>query len=185
MRATFIRSALWTAALAFAPALAAAQQCTSDGRSVVDAVYRQVLQRGANASENAQVAPQLTNGQLTVRELVDNVVTSPEHNQRFGGNSTTDAGKRAAVTNVYKHVLGRDPDPGGLQSHIDALSRNNIDVVASAIVGSAEYSQKFGDDTVPGQNVRLCAVSRNSACSVSPLNVSSSSMKAVTTSGSN
>lgn len=158
MRMTFVRSAVAAGAFALAPTLAAAQQCTSDARSVVDAVYRQVLERGATGVETSRVASQLESGQLTVRELVETVATSGEHRQRFGGGLNADAGRRTAVSNLYRHVLGREADPGGLQTHVDALGRSSDATdIARSLVSSAEYSQRFGQDTVPGQNVRLCA----------------------------
>ena len=65
------------------PALAAAQNCTPDERQVVDAIYRQVLERGVSAGEANEWITQLRGGQTTVRELVENIAVSPEHRQRF------------------------------------------------------------------------------------------------------
>ena len=137
------------------PALASAQNCTSDARQVVDAIYRQVLERGANGGEANTWINQLSGGQTTVRELVENIAQSPEHRQRFlPGDS--EGSRRNAVTTLYRHLLGREPDPGGLQAHVDLHNRNDIDAVIASLISSAEYQQKYGENVVPGQNVRYC-----------------------------
>ena len=103
-----MRAVLLTAVLALAPALAWAQQpCTANADSVVDAIYRQILERPAGGEGNAR-ADQLRNGQISVREIVRDVAKSQEHAERF-----LPANDRAqAVTTLYRHLLGRDPDPG-------------------------------------------------------------------------
>ena len=108
-----MRAALLTAVLALVPALAGAQQpCTSNADSVVDAIYRQVLERPAGGDANAR-AEQLRNGQTSVREIVRDVARSQEHERFLPAND-----RPQAVTNLYRHVLGRDPDAAGLNSHV-------------------------------------------------------------------
>jgi Ca2+-binding EF-hand superfamily protein len=138
------------------PALAAAQNCTSDARQVVDAIYRQVLERGLKGGEANEAITQLRGGQTTVRELVENIAMSAEHRQRFLPGAS-EGSRRNAVTTLYRHLLGREPDAGGLDANVAALARNDIDVVSSAMTNSAEYQQKFGENVVPGQGVRYCA----------------------------
>jgi Ca2+-binding EF-hand superfamily protein len=143
------------------PALASAQNCTSDARQVVDAIYRQVLERSISGGEATTWINQLSAGQTTVRELVENIAISAEHRQRFlpGG---SEGSRRNAVTFLYRHLLDREPDPGGLQANVESLNRNDIDAVTSSIVSSAEYQQKFGENVVPGQGVRFCAGAQSS-----------------------
>ncbi len=145
------------------PALASAQNCTSDARQVVDAIYRQVLERGANGGEANTWINQLSGGQTTVRELVENIAASPEHRQRFLPGES-EGSRRNAVTTLYRHLLGREPDPGGLQAHVDLHNRNDIDAVIASLISSAEYQQKYGENVVPGQNVRYCANSVERQC---------------------
>ena len=106
-RKLHIVSAAFAAALA--PGVSWAQDCTTDARRVVDAVYRQVLERAANG-EGASGVSQLSTGQTTVRELVRNIAKSPEHSQRFMAGD-----RRNGVIFAYRHMLGREPDPGGLK----------------------------------------------------------------------
>jgi Ca2+-binding EF-hand superfamily protein len=145
-----MRSAYLAAVLVLAPALATAQQpCTADADSVVDAVYRQVLERPAGGEGNAR-AEQLRNGQTTVREIVREIARSPEHAQRFlPANNRTQA-----VTNLYRHLLGRAPDPGGLNDHVQG--RDSLVALVDTFINSDEYVRQFGDDVVPGGNRRYC-----------------------------
>jgi Ca2+-binding EF-hand superfamily protein len=138
------------AVLTFAPALASAQQpCTSDADSTVDAIYRQILERPAGGEGNAR-AEQLRNGQTTVREIVREVAQSPEHRQRF----LTSRNRREAVTNLYKHLLGRAPDPAGLNGHLQSGADETT--LIDTFLNSPEYQEKFGNDRVPGSNTRYC-----------------------------
>jgi hypothetical protein len=143
------------------PSLAAAQNCTTDSRRTVEAIYRQVLERGMSGGEASMWVNQLANNQTTVREVIENVAMSAEHRQRFlpGG---SEGSRRNAVTALYRHLLDREPDAGGLQAHVEALNRNDIDAVTAAIMSSAEYQQKFGENVVPGQGIRYCAGTQSS-----------------------
>jgi Ca2+-binding EF-hand superfamily protein len=162
-----MRSAFLLAVLAFAPAVAAAQQpCSSDADSAVDAIYRRVLERPAGG-EGGVHAERLRTGQTTVRELVREIAKSPEHRQRFL--STNEANARVnAVTNLYRHLLARAPDPAGLNSHVQGLSRGDIDTVIDTMIDSPEYLQKFGQDTVPGEGRRYCRDGSGSAANTPP-----------------
>ena len=70
-----ITALLMTGTLAV-PALASAQNCTTDARQVVSAIYRQVLERNPNNSEATTWVNRLTGGQMTVRELVQEFTSS-------------------------------------------------------------------------------------------------------------
>jgi Ca2+-binding EF-hand superfamily protein len=163
MRSPFLLLAVF----AFAPALASAQQpCTSDADSTVDAVYRSLLERPAGGEGNAR-AEQLRSGQTTVREIVREVAKSPEHRQRFLM-TPNDSARANAVTTLYRHLLARDPDPAGLNGHVQALARSDIGEVIDSMIDSQEYLQKFGQDTVPGGSRRYCRDGNNSAANASP-----------------
>src|SRR5512147_510845 len=112
---------------------AAAQTCTNDARQVVSAIYRQVLERNAQANEMSNWANRLSGGQVTVREIVQDFAVSAEHRQRFLA-GTSDGDRKNAVSNLYKHLLGREPDGGGLHAHMDLAARRGIDVVVSSLI---------------------------------------------------
>lgn len=150
-----IVSAAFVAALV--PGVSRAQDCTTDARRIVDAVYRQVLERSENG-EGTSAINQLSTGQTTVRELVRNAAQSREHAQRFMAGD-----RRNSVTYAYRHVLGREPDPGGLEAHMRVLETENPSAVIDNIVDSAEYQQLYSDDTVPGAKLRYCGSSAASS----------------------
>src|SRR5687767_9759688 len=77
------RAAVFIVTLTSVPALASAQQpCTPDARHVVDELYRHMLERPAGQASGGWVR-QLESGRMTVRDLVREIVTSPEHLNRF------------------------------------------------------------------------------------------------------
>jgi Ca2+-binding EF-hand superfamily protein len=149
-----------TGALAV-PALASAQNCTNDARQVVTAVYRQVLERNPNGTEANSWVTRVSGGQTTVRELVQEIAASAEHKQRFLANGS-EAGRREGVATLYRHLLGREADAGGLESNLQ-LARRDMDEAISSFISSPEYQQKFGEQAVPGQGVRYCGAQYNSA----------------------
>ena len=155
-------TALFIAGTLAAPAVASAQNCTTDARQVVSAIYRQVLDRNPNGTEANTWVNQLTSGQATVRELVQNIATSTEHRSRFlqGG---TEANRRQGVATLYKHILGREADASGLQAHVEAAERTDVDAVILSLISSSEYQQKYGEHVVPGQGVRYCGYQYNSS----------------------
>lgn len=150
MKAHILRMGSATLMVALLPGLTWAQDCTPDARRVVDAIYRQVLERNANG-EGAMAVTQLGAGQTTVRELVRNMAKSPEHIRRFmAGDRTND------VTFAYRHLLGREPDAGGLAAHVRVLETESPTAVLDNIIDSSEYQQLYSDDTVPGARLRYC-----------------------------
>jgi Ca2+-binding EF-hand superfamily protein len=157
-----MRAAFLLAVFAFAPALASAQQpCTSDADSTVDAVYRLLLERPAGGEGNAR-AEQLRSGQTTVREIVRDIAKSPEHRQRFL-NTSNDNARVDTVTTLYRRLLARAPDQAGLDSHVQALANGDVNGIIDVMLNSAEYQQKFGNDTVPGGSRRYCRDENSSA----------------------
>jgi hypothetical protein len=145
------RVAVFVSALTVVPSLATAQQpCTTDARQVVEQIYRQVLERSADAGSSVWV-DRLNNG-TTVREIVRSVAKSPEHLQRFGNQA-----RENAVVDMYRHLLNRGPDPEGQRTALNTVTRRGIATLVDQLADSPEYRQQFGDWTVPGSSVRFCA----------------------------
>ena len=139
-----MRAAFLLAVFAFAPALASAQQpCTPDAESAVDAVYRQVLERPAGGEGNAR-AEQLRRGETTGREIVREVAKSPEHRQRFLI-ANSQEGRVNAIGNLYRHLLARQPDPAGLDSHVQALANTDVSQIIDIMIdsGGATEAETF------------------------------------------
>jgi hypothetical protein len=157
-----VRALSLVAVLALAPAAAQAQQpCTSDARQVVNELYRNMLERSADRGSDVLI--QRLNQGATVREVVREIARSPEHTQRFArpGNA---AANRAAVTNLFRHILGRQPDPGGLEAHATALGKQGVAAVVDSLVNSDEYTANIGDFGVPSSpGLRYCGYGQTSA----------------------
>jgi hypothetical protein len=156
------RAAVLVFALAF-PSVAAAQQpCTTDARQVVNELYRHMLERQADAG-SAHWVQQLESGRMTVREVVRAIAMSPEYARRFfyaeSGESTP---YERSVGRLYRHLLGRQPDPEGQRVFARVAQQSGPDAVIDRILNSNEYRQQFGDWGVPGSGgLRYCA--QNSA----------------------
>ena len=113
------RVAVLVSALTVVPSLAAAQQpCTTDARQVIEQVYRQVLERSADAAASASVDN--LNNRTTVREIVRGIAKSPEHLQRFGNQA-----RENVVVDVYRHLLNRGPDDAGMKTAVALVSRRS------------------------------------------------------------
>lgn len=107
---------------------------------LVTAVYRQVLQRNPTQQELEQATAQLSGRSMTVTQLVANTATRAAN------------GEEDAVRILYRRLLGRDPDPSGLQAYTQMARTQGIDAVARAIVASPEYQQHAGSDQIPAQD---------------------------------
>ena len=156
-------------ALALSPSVAAAQQCTSDARQVVNELYRHMLERGADAGSNGWVAHLERGG--TVREVVRAIATSDEHQQRFWRTENgEDTPYVRAVGTMYRHIHGRQPDEAGARAWATQAGRTGMDSIADRIINSPEYSQQFGDWGVPGSGgLRYCGTNNQAANQAPPV----------------
>ena len=157
------------ALLALAPSVAFAQQpCTTDARRVVDELYRHMLERAVDPGSAGWVT-KLQSG-TTVREIVREIAKSPEHAQRFYNPGEGEVAHQRAVATLYRHLLGRPPDPGGLNNLTQRAMNQGLPSVVDAIVSSSEYNQNFGDWGVPGSGgIRYCGGSSQTS-SATPAN---------------
>jgi Ca2+-binding EF-hand superfamily protein len=153
------RGAAVIVALVVFPAVATAQQpCTSDEQRIVNGIYQQILERPADSGSQGFVR-QLESGQATVREIVLRVAQSPEHSERFLQGDD----REQAIRYLYRHLLDRQPDASGMKVHSEALASRGVGPVIENIVSSREYQEKFGDNVVPGTNLRYCGAESQSS----------------------
>jgi hypothetical protein len=152
-------------AVTFSPAVVAAQQpCTTDARQTVNELYRHLLERQADPG-SATWVQQLESGQSSVRDVVRQMATSPEHVARF---HYAEAGEgtpyERSVGLLYRHLLGRQPDAGGQRVHAELAQRSGVGAVIDRIIDSNEYDQQFGDWGVPGSGgIKYCAPNSRTA----------------------
>jgi len=170
-----VRGLVLASVLAFAPSIAMAQQpCTTDARQVVNELYRHMLERGADAGSQGWV-DRLNNG-TTVRDIVRQIAQSPEHMSRFRNSAEGATADRNAVGTLYRHILGRQPDSGGLDSMTNLANQRGLSAVVDQIINSDEYNRTFGDWGVPGSGgMTFCARGNNTAQNTS--NVDRSQMR--------
>jgi len=139
------------AALMLFSSVAAAQApCTSDAARVVSEVYRHMLERNPDPGAQTWVR-QLANGRISVKELVRNLAMSDEHMQRFGQTEFGEGQPYArAVATLYRHLLGRQPDVGGLRSWTRVAQQRGLTAVVDGLINSEEYNERFSNFGVPG-----------------------------------
>jgi phycoerythrin-associated linker protein len=116
--------------------------------TVIRAVYKQVLGNPhVMESERLTTAEsQLACGDLTVREFVRAVARSDFYRRRYFESC---APYRFVELN-FKHLLGRAPaDQAELSEHICRCIEQGYEAEIDSYLDSAEYQQKFGDNTVP------------------------------------
>lgn len=155
-----VLTSTFVALTVFASAAAAQQPCTTDTGRVVSELYRHILERAPDPGAQ-QWEQQLASGTMTVREVVRNLVTSQEHMRQFGQREAGEGTPyERAVGRMYRHLLARQPDSEGQQAHAQLAQQQGIAAVATSLINSQEYTQKFGDWDVPGSGgVRYCAPS--------------------------
>ena len=147
------------AALTLFSTVATAQQpCTSNANRVVTEVYRNMLERGVDQGAQPGVR-QLASGEVTVKELVRRLAKSQEYMQGIGQQRAWPGqAYQHAVSELYRDVLGREPDENGLRTWMRTAQQRGIAAVVDGLIDSQEYNNNFGDWTVPGSaGLRFCA----------------------------
>ena len=110
-------------------------------------LYQHMLGHDIDDTTLKEHTERLAQHQETVRDVVRNLAHSPEFKQRF---IDTHPAESDQITLAYKQFLGRDPDSDGLEHYKQEMSSGKkIDDVINDLIGSKEYSDKFGDDGVP------------------------------------
>jgi hypothetical protein len=109
------------------------ERCVPDANgNFVSSAYQALLGRAADATGMSVFSNALANNQLSRTQVVQDIESSPEFQQRV-------------VTLVYQQFLGRTPDTSGLQNWTNYLAQGNSQIQLEAqILGSQEYFQKNG-----------------------------------------
>jgi phycoerythrin-associated linker protein len=119
-----------------------------DKANLIRAVYQQVLGRQyVMASERLDGPESLfRRGYLSVREFVRQVAKSGLYKDRFFTNSNP---YRFIELN-FKHLLGRAPqNKAEMLHHFTILQEQGYDAEIDSYIDSAEYQNRFGEETVP------------------------------------
>ena len=138
-----------------------ATRAANNEAGAVRILYRRLLGRDPDAA-GLQAFTDLAE-RSGIEAVAREIVASPEYRSRAGtgGLPTQDlAVHEAAVRSLYRHLLGRDPDPVGLRSLSEAAATRGVGSVIDLMLSSREYRGEFGTNIVPGRNVRWCGFTR-------------------------
>jgi phycobilisome core-membrane linker protein len=119
----------------------------SSTQAVLQAAYRQVFGRALYQGQGDSVAEiKLENGELTVREFIRRVAKSETFRKLYW----TPYYVCKAIEYIHRRLLGR-PTFGRqeMNKYFDICAKQGFYALVDALIDSAEYSQAFGEDTVP------------------------------------
>jgi hypothetical protein len=108
---------------------------------IVRRAYQDILGREPDAQGLARYRNEILRNGWTERQVRDALTNSPEYRQK---NMMTRDKAVELVTRAYRNVLGRDPDPAGLESYVQGVLRNKWTEadVARELRKSDEYRNK-------------------------------------------
>jgi len=119
----------------------------SSTQKVIRATYLQVFGRDLYEGQRLKVAEiKLENGDITLREFVRMLAKSDV----FRGMYWTPLYVVKAIEYIHRRLLGR-PTYGRqeMNAYFDLASKKGFYAVVDAILDTVEYSETFGEDTVP------------------------------------
>jgi phycobilisome core-membrane linker protein len=133
----------------------------SEKQAVVKAAYRQIFERDITRAYGLSVSyleSQVKNGDISMKEFVRRLGKSPLYQKQFYGPFVNSR----VVELAHRHFLGR-----GLSSreefnkYFSIVSSGGLSALVDALVDSQEYSDYFGEETVPylrglGQEAQEC-----------------------------
>lgn len=119
----------------------------SSTQAVIRAAYLQVFGRDVYEGQRLKVAEiKLENGEITVREFVRMLAKSDLFRKLYW----TPFYVTKAVEYIHRRLLGR-PTYGRqeMNAYFDTCAKKGFYALVDAMVDSTEYSETFGEDTVP------------------------------------
>ncbi|MBD2187599.1 phycobilisome rod-core linker polypeptide [Pseudanabaena mucicola] len=123
----------------------------AEKNEVVKAAYRQVFERDITRAYSQSVSDldsKVKNGEISVREFVRRLGLSPLYRDQF----FLPFINSRAVELAFKHFLGRSPESREeVAAYFAIVSKGGLAALVNALVNSKEYSDYFGEETVPYQ----------------------------------
>jgi hypothetical protein len=108
---------------------------------VVDATFRQIR----NAAPGREQAETIARNLAERRQTLDDVAIA------FATEEVQSQEPDTAVIAMYKRLLGRDPSEADVAHFKERMQREGAQAVATTLVASPEYRERFGRNAVPGQ----------------------------------
>ncbi|MDM9384410.1 phycobilisome rod-core linker polypeptide [Chlorogloeopsis sp. ULAP01] len=133
----------------------------SEKTEVVKAAYRQIFERDITRAYSLSISyleSQVKNGDISMKEFVRRLGKSPLYRKQFYEPFINSR----ALELAFRHILGRGPSSREeVQKYFDIVSKGGLAALIDALVDSEEYSDYFGEETVPyirglGQEAQEC-----------------------------
>jgi phycobilisome core-membrane linker protein len=128
---------------------------------VIKAAYRQIFERDITRAYSLSVSDlesKVKNGEISMKEFVRRLAKSPLYQKNFFQPYINSR----ALELAFKHILGRGPSSREeVQKYFSIVSAKGLNGLVDALVDSSEYSDYFGEETVPyirglGQEAQEC-----------------------------
>ena len=119
----------------------------ADKATIIGAVYRQVFGRPVYAGQEISSAEsRFNNGEINVREFVKAVAKSESFRKTYWSSLYV----MKAVEYIHRRLLGR-PTYGRQETnkYFDVCAKQGFYALIDSIIDSQEYTEAFGEDTVP------------------------------------
>jgi phycobilisome core-membrane linker protein len=128
---------------------------------IIKAAYRQVFERDITRAYGLSLSnleSQVKNGDISMKEFVRRLCKSPLYRKNFFDSYINSR----ALELAFRHILGRGPSSREeVQKYFSIVSSKGLSGLVDALVDSQEYSDYFGEETVPylrglGQEAQEC-----------------------------
>jgi phycobilisome core-membrane linker protein len=128
---------------------------------VIKAAYRQIFERDITRAYSLSVSDlesKVKNGEISMKEFVRRLAKSPLYQKNFFQPYINSR----ALELAFRHILGRGPSSREeVQKYFSIVSAKGLNGLVDALVDSSEYSDYFGEETVPyirglGQEAQEC-----------------------------
>ncbi|GAB4378850.1 MAG: phycobilisome rod-core linker polypeptide [Elainellaceae cyanobacterium] len=128
---------------------------------VVKAAYRQIFERDITRAYSLSISDlesKVKNGDISMKEFVRRLAKSPLYRKNFYEPYINSR----ALELAFRHILGRGPSSREeVQKYFSIISSGGLSALVDALVDSQEYSDYFGEETVPylrglGQEAQEC-----------------------------
>jgi phycobilisome core-membrane linker protein len=134
---------------------------SSEKNEIVKAAYRQIFERDITRAYSLSISDlesKVKNGDISMKEFVRRLAKSPLYRKNFFDPYINSR----ALELAFRHILGRGPSSREeVQKYFSIVSTGGLPALVDALVDSKEYSDYFGEETVPylrglGQEAQEC-----------------------------